>query len=308
MFGAPNIDRLHFIFEAVLPNPTPSAGVAGCKPVADFWAGLSAINSVSQRRAQIETFFFSGIPGFEPVFDPSHYTLESGGGIRTLQVSSTSRPPSHFFQFRLAKRGDTLVAEPDVLENNPFGQLFDARFDTPLGRDFRDELIKNVVSLAINDVNLYFMNLPRRFLLAESDPSDVEPLGVPSINFTASLTSAAGQAFSDRIAAELKRINSTLAPRDIVARTETQGCVICHAGGGPIGNGLRFPNALIFQQHVDEALFEPGDGGLRFQISPAMRDVFVPHRMEILREFLRSGSAPVHSNGGDTLGGGRRSQ
>jgi hypothetical protein len=309
MFGAPNIDRLHFIFEAVLPNPTPSAGVAGCKAVADFWAGLSAIDSVSQRRAQIENFFFTGLPGFEPVFDARHYTLESGGGIRTLQVSSALRvPPSHFFQFRLAKRGDELVAEPDVLENNPMGQLFDARFDTPLGRDFRDELIKNVATLAINDVNLYFMNLPRRFLLAESDPSDLEPLGIPSINFTASLTSAAGQAFSDRIAAELKRINSTLTPRDIVIRSETQGCVICHAGAGQIGAGLRFPNSLEFQQHVDETLTEPGDGGRRFMISPAMQEVFIPHRMDILREFLRSGAAPVHSNGGDTLGGGRRSQ
>jgi hypothetical protein len=28
-----------------------------------------------------------------------------------------------------------------------------------------------------------------------------------------------------------------------------------------------------------------------------MRDVFIPHRMEILRRFLTAGTPPVHSNG-----------
>src|SRR5690349_16811 len=31
-------DRLHIIFEATLPNPDPAAGLAGCRPVAEFWA------------------------------------------------------------------------------------------------------------------------------------------------------------------------------------------------------------------------------------------------------------------------------
>src|SRR6266566_8393475 len=36
--------RLHFIFEAVLPNPTPSEGIEGCRAVAQFWADLSNVN------------------------------------------------------------------------------------------------------------------------------------------------------------------------------------------------------------------------------------------------------------------------
>jgi len=76
--------RLHFIFEAVLPNPTPSEGIEGCRAVAQFWADLSNVNSISERRARLERFFFTGLDGFDPVFDPDHYSAASGGGIRTM--------------------------------------------------------------------------------------------------------------------------------------------------------------------------------------------------------------------------------
>lgn len=295
--GTPSVpERFHFIFEAVLPNPNPAAGLAGCRPVAEFWATLSNVDSAAERRAKLETFFFTGLPGFEPVFDPSHYTLESGGGIRTVQVAGAGGSSlAHFFQFRLAKRNGSLIAEPDVLENMPLGTLFDARVQGQAGRDFRDEFIRQVANLAINDVNRMFVNIPRQYLMAENDPADVSPLGIPSINYNSGLQSPDGVAFRDRIDAELKRIGSTLRPQDIITRVETQGCVICHAGSGNIGGGLRFPNALLFQQHVDESLTENGEAGPRFQISPAMKDFFIPHRMEILKNFLATGAAPVHS-------------
>ncbi|HWS73013.1 MAG TPA: hypothetical protein VN605_12910, partial [Thermoanaerobaculia bacterium] len=248
----------------------------------------------------LEQFFFTGLAGFEPVFDPAHYTLASGGGIRTMQHMPSSRVRNRFYQFRLARRCDAgdcaLVAEPDVLENVPFGRFFDGRDTSPIAREFRDEFVRNVATLAIADVNLYSMNLPRRFLIAESDPTDAEPVGIPVINFLSGADSPDGIEFSDRIAAELQRAGSPIAPMDVITRAETQGCVICHAGAGQIGGGLHFPNALTFQQHVDEAFVEPGQGGSRFTISPAMAEVFIPHRMEILRRFLESGAAPVHSN------------
>ena len=293
-------DRVHLIFEGVLPNPAPQSGLSGCRAVAEFWASLSTIDSVSERRAQLEQFFFTGLPGFEPAFDPSHYTFASGGGIRTMQHTPSSRVRNRFYQFRLAARCDagdcTLVAEPDVLENVPFGRFFDGRDTSPIAREFRDEFVRQVGSLAIADVNLYSMNLPRRFLIAESDPTDAEPVGIPVINFLNGSDSPDGAEFSGRITAELRRIGSPISPMDVITRAETQGCVICHAGAGPIGGGLQFPNALTFQQHVDEAFVEPGDGGSRFRISSAMTDVFIPHRMAILRAFLETGAAPVHSN------------
>src|SRR5206468_11313887 len=131
-------DRLHLIFEAVLPNPSRPAGIEGCRDVAQFWADLSKIDSMSERRARLEEFFFSGIPGFEPVVDPDHFSLESGGGIRSLHGTSAALGSNRFYQFRLEKRASELVAAPDILENTPFGRFFDATYDTPAARRFRD--------------------------------------------------------------------------------------------------------------------------------------------------------------------------
>ena len=102
------IDRLHFIFEAVLPNPDRAAGIAGCKDVAQFWADLSLVDSISERRARLDRFFFSGIAGFEPVIDPTHYSAESGGGIRTMH-NTGALLGNRFYQFRLATRGGAAV-------------------------------------------------------------------------------------------------------------------------------------------------------------------------------------------------------
>ena len=164
-------DRLHLIFEGVLPNPEPQSGIAACRPVAEFWASLSGIASIDDRRAALERFFFTGIDGFAPLVDPDHFTLASGGGIRTMEDTKGTNVSARFYQFRLAKRGDQLVAEPDVLENMPFGRFFDATDDTQDARDFRDAFVTSVAKLAIDDVNLYSIETPRRFLMSESDPA-----------------------------------------------------------------------------------------------------------------------------------------
>ena len=298
---SPNpLDRLHLIFEGVLPNPDPDAGIAACRPVAQFWADLTAENSVSERRARLEEFFFTGIEGFEPLIDPDHFSLAGRGGIRTLQNTAASRLTTRFYQFRLAKRCDggrcDLVAEPDVLENMPFGRFFDATYDTPAARGFREAFIHNVAPLAIPDVNLYSMSIPREFLMGESDPLDGELAFIYTIPFTRSESTAAGDAFEARIQAELKRVGSTLTPADVITRAETQSCVGCHFLFGSVGDSISFPRALGTFEHVSEKLVENGEAGPRFAISPAMQNVFIPHRMEILRRFLTNGAAPVHSN------------
>ena len=59
-----------------------------------------------------------------------------------------------------------------------------------------------------------------------------------------------------------------------------------------------FPAAVPNFGQVDDLTLTAGEGGpaSRFQISPAMKDVFIPNRMRILREFLQSGKPPEHSN------------
>jgi hypothetical protein len=290
-------ERIHFIFEAVLPNPVPTSGIEGCRGVAQFWADLSKIDSISERRARLENFFFTGIAGFEPVIDADHYSLASGGGIRSLHGTRAGLGGNRFYQFRLAKRGDELIVEPDVLDNMPFGRFFDATYDTAAARGFRDAFIQNVRNLAIRDVNLYFMNIPREFLMAESDPVDGEFQFIYGTPFIHSQVTPEGREFAGRITEELRKVGSTLSTTEVITRAETLNCVGCHFIAGNVGEGVVFPQPVDQFQHVSEQHIESGEAGSRFAISPAMRDVFIPHRMEILRRFLTAGTPPVHSNG-----------
>jgi hypothetical protein len=279
-------ERLHLIFEAVLPNPTPAAGIAGCRPVAQFWANLSAINSVNERRARLDQFFFAGLPGFEPVLDPEHFTLASGGGIRTMHNSRTPLQ-NRFYQFRLAKRcagrDCQLVAEPDVLQNMPYGRFFDAGYDTPTARKFRDAFVDEVRNLAIGDRNLFFMNIPREFLLAESNPGGSELDAVFEVPFLRGQLTPQGRAFAQRIAAELRKVGSTMSPTDVVSRAHKLSCVGCHFFQGNVA-------PLEFYQQISESVTEPGEAGPRFAISPTMNNVFIPHRIEVMRNFLTVGT------------------
>jgi len=297
--------RLHFIFEAVLPNPTPSAGIAGCRPVAQFWADLSNVNSISERRARLDAFFFTGLDGFVPVIHSDHYSAAGGGGIRSMH-NSNAPLGNRFYQFRLAKRGDQLIAEPDVLENMPWGHFFDATYDTQTAKRFRDTFVANVRSLAIEDENLFFMNIPREFLLAESNPGQSEVDVVFEIPFIRSQFTPEGLAFSARISAELRKTGSNLSPTDVVTRANQLSCAGCHFFRGNVGEGGSAPLGVEFYQQISESFTEAGEAGPRFAISRTMRDVFIPHRMEILLNFLKSGTVPVRPSA--TIGGDRTVQ
>lgn len=300
------LDRIHLIFEGVLPNPDRSAGLAGCRLVALFWAELSSVDSMAERRARLENFFFNGIPGFAPLLHPDHFSSASGGSIRTLQYTFDllDHEAPRFYQFTLEKRCRsaecTLRMEPQVLENMPPARLFDGHNETLAATRFREQFISQIRTLAVRDINGFFMDIPEEFLTAEGDAIH-DAFGFLR-RFDDGLNTSAGQQFEHRIEAELSRIGSTLTAKQIVARAETQNCTGCHFVAGSIGDGLRWPHAWPLFQHIGEEFRENGEAGRRYAVSPAMREVFVPRRMEILRQFLTTGRPPIHSNGDSPLG------
>ena len=49
------------IFEAAVPNPDPAAGEEGCRPITEFWAGLSGFASDDTEIAKrLSAFFYEG--------------------------------------------------------------------------------------------------------------------------------------------------------------------------------------------------------------------------------------------------------
>jgi len=290
----PFAQRLHIIMEPVLRNPNPATGLAGCRAVAQFWAGLTNVDPLADRRARLESFFFDGIAGMPPVIDPDNFTAASGGGIRTTQQGADHRPRN--YQFRLTKVCSTacsLRMTPDVLQNMPIARLFDSSSTMPGAQAFQDAFVEQVPNLAVRDVNEYFMEIPRALLLAESNPFDNEAAFIYGTPFDGSKVASPG--FRNRIQEKLTAIGSTLTPEQIVDRADTQNCIGCHAVSGPMGEGVEFPRSLDILQHVTEDAPEAGELGQRYRISPAMQDVFIPHRMKILMDFLNTGKAPVRS-------------
>ena len=284
-------ETFHVIFEAELPNPRPERGLEGCRPVAQFWADLSKIESLQGRRERLERFFFDGVEGFAPAIHADHFQ-HNQSGVRSVQLVMPDFFPG-FFQWRVVRENGTLLMKPDTLENVPAKEMIDANNVDEKAVRFRQVFLENVKNLAVKDANLYFMRIPNEFLVPDHRASSTDrEFALNPVYFRARQTPA-GQAYDAQIAAELQRIGSTLTPFDIVVRAETQSCIGCHFLGTPVGEGVEFPEAISNQQHVTEDGAERAD---RFTISPAMRDVFVPHRMKILKDFLLTGKAPVHSN------------
>jgi len=288
--------RLHIILEPVVRNPNPAAGLAGCRPIAQFWADLTKIDSIAERRARLEQFYFDGIPGVAPVIDPDHFGV-TGGGIRTTQVGEIGAAP-RMYQFHVTKdcgNGNdcTLRMTPDVLPNMVFGDLFDATNNGTQAKAFRDLFVAQVPNLAIRNANEFFMETPRDYLMAESDPTDGDKEFEYVTAFNRSKLTA--PAFKTAIQAKLTSIGSTLTPEQIVRRAETQSCIGCHFFGNDVGEGVTFPKSIDGIQHVTEDTPETGEAGQRYRISVGMRDAFVPHRMQILIDYLNTGKAPVRS-------------
>lgn len=287
-----SFETFHVIFEAEMPNPNPELGILGCRPVAQFWADLSNVDAADARRAHLEKFFYKGLDGLPPAMHADHFHRNQAG-VRTLQLTVPANFP-HFFQFRLVTEDGKLVMKPDVLEDTVLGKLIDpAVHPDERGQRFRRFFIENLKTLTARDANLYHIKWPKEFQIVDVKPKTEQIYALNVAWFFARRTPK-GQAFEAEVAAELQRLGSTITPTQVVDRAETRNCVGCHFGGPglEVGEDVTFPPALDSMSHVSEQ----GATATDYTMSPALKNVFLPHRMRILRDFLLEGKAPVHSN------------
>ena len=299
-------DRNLVIFEAVLPNPNPPAGLSACLPVAQFWDDLSADADATSRANKLDTFFFTGITGFQPVVEASHYGI--GGGTNTGQIRANQFMPARsqigvsqnweLREYRLSRpctsaTSCTLVMHLASVKNDPFPSLF-AGTDTQ-STSFQSAFLNQVPKLAAKSVPAIAMSTSNTFNGGEShEQSSGDQYEV-----------AASSTFRSQIQSKLTAIGSTLTPTNILQRATTQSCAGCHQleAGANLGGGLTWPASNGFTQ-VSET------SGL----SPALQNVFLPARKKVLEGFVDahcSGSADAGSatssasatDGTETIGG-----
>lgn len=142
--------RFLLIFEAMLPNPgfkanDAAASEAGCRPVAEFWAGLTGIAGTDdqavrvERAKQLSQFYYGGAAGplasFAPVVSFRHYGGDGGRGQvranmffeRGWQLREWLTP------LTVGPNGPTVAFVPETVKDNPISELYqDDLAGTPL--------------------------------------------------------------------------------------------------------------------------------------------------------------------------------
>lgn len=274
------------IFEAVLPNPKPGCR-SGCRDVIDFWVDLSADASPASRAAKLETFFYGGIPGFEPVVKTTHYTSgvastyggSASGQIRTNQFLSAPGPGlgpwtlKEFKTFLSCTGGtcdyDILPISPKV---NPYGVLWnrdvatgtvpplppDNGFATPiaglaaLAAAFQSEVAAQVTLARLGNPDMNAITYEVALDKNSAESQSQSPVIDHYPNQFASAADASFRTNLDTLAAGVG-----LTGAQVVNRAMANSCAGCHLPNGfglttanAIGPGMSWPSALTFV-HVD---------------------------------------------------------
>ena len=283
-------NRLLVNFEAVLPNPQPATGIAGCKPVAQFWKDLTAVPGPADRVPLLRAFYFTGLPGFPPVVHADHYGTRfyaGPGGVQTrgqVRTNQFGQGPWVLREFRLVRPCPHCAPGfvPDRLAQTPFGGLFGATSAHPQAQAFQDTFVTLVGQLTTGDANTLTYDIPRLFETAQSESCD------PGNPLMTCLTQPVdGQyllktdaAFTTRIQGLLP-LGGALSAEHIVKRAMALSCAGCHqlSSNEPLGAGLLWPTSLEFV-HVSERSKEtrPGADGEGYEISPALKETFLPYR------------------------------
>ena len=312
-----NTARNLIILEATLPNQHPQQGLKGCKNIVKFWADLTREDDVEARADQLERFYFQGIASIPPVVHIAHFgdNATGVGQIRTnqfLQSDPTVTPKvwnlREFKLMRTCAGGScsAMTMVPVTDKTNPFGPLF-TYGGGGSGAYFQGHFITQVASLAAATLARIDQQVPDQFNTGQSLAS-----GSTENNYVSQFgLGTLPNQFQSDIQSALTSIGSTLTPANIVARAQALSCAGCHRlnanpatpGVPSLGDGLVWPASLGFT-HVTEQLTEPGDGDLRFVISPALVNAFLPVRKQVLDDFLND--KPLHVNHPSDPIGGRR--
>ncbi len=290
-------NRVFLIFEGALPNPAGFDTLMGCRAVAEAWASIGEEPNVEAVADKLEALYFTGLPGFLPVVHPDHYGALSseddsyGGSRGQVRVSQQMQEPWEMREYHLGRANPggpvpELWFRAVTVKNNPLPELFDSSVETETGAQFRSEFISmNLWNLGQKELPKVRMQIGKQFNAGQSLVS-----GDASVDYASHAIGVEGTDFAYEIqtSLDLSNMGQDCPPEDpltatsIVHRATALTCAGCHAPErffGParsLGCGLTFPSTLG-EVHIDE------NGTL----SPALTDVFLPRRAEVLSMYLQ---------------------
>jgi hypothetical protein len=288
-------DRNLLIFEAALPNPLPLLGIEGCRPAIELWAGLSSVSDPEVRAARLEGFYFSGllvaVPPFPPVIKIEHFGASASGRgqIRTNQFVVPPAPATRIWSLREFKlqrscgllNCSALRVVPVTSKGNPYGPLLSAGSSHSKKAEFQSFLPQQVSTLNGATIPELGIAIPDAYNSGQSEAN-----GTTEGNFAAQL-GVESSPLRGAIQASLTAAGSSLTVDNVVARAQAQTCAGCHriSNNADLGAGLIWPASLGFT-HVTERETEVVSGQARYLISDALKGVFLPHRQQLLEQYL----------------------
>ena len=320
VFGRNDFQRNFLIVEARVPNPTPG-DVRGCEPVIRHWQNMPGLDPVA-RGIELNRFFMEGLEGIAPVISVANLS-EGQGQIRTNQFMT---PEWMLREYDLDTRCDsavegecTIVALPVRVNENPFGELFNP--DLPflggalaeLAADFQSEFASNLEPLLKDDIVMLSNPVSDRFNNGQSHASgfaffENDFRG----HFGNNLFTPFGLDLQSQLEGRVDARGNPLTVDQLLNRATAMTCGGCHE---PSSFGLTAPNAIGAFRLSDGSIIDSWPSTLGFvhvdeqrNISPALRDVFIPARLEafvdVLEELdvaISTGFAPENLEAGPRI-------
>jgi hypothetical protein len=284
--------RMFIIVEAQIPNPSPECGVSACRPIAEFWSSLASVADDAERGQRLtDAFLVSGTGPIGPFMNAANLG-PNGGQIRT----------NNFNSFQWTLREFHMQAEPAVLPiptsvaEAPNGALWNDLSGLPQGEACRQSFLESLVNLQSDNLAV----------LAFPVPDECEDAESPNDFFRQDHALHLGSGSGDFINQIDAQVGGTgLNAFDIANRARFAGsCMGCHieSGGANLGRGVSAPFSNDFVQISEFNIQTCAGGGSCFATSDTLNNIFLPHRISVLDNFLQSD--PGCFGGGGSVDGG----
>ena len=284
-------DRMTMIFEARIPNPNPSKGLAGCVAITDFWAQRSNDTDSIQTVTELEKLYYQGIPGVEPVVKAENYGLPLG----QLRVNLFKTPDLRQIKWALREflvsfdQSGQAIFKPEPVDDSPIAALFREAAALPAGfneadqSDFRNVFLGQSLCNLVNPDRLS-KNASAKDIIngisAGYDPrfNDFESISQGDEDNPAANTDPQ---LLDQVQTRLTALTdlSGVSREQLMNRAGTMTCGGCHdfSAGKELGNGATWPGKSFSFVHIDE----------NGQLSPLLKDFFIPRRVQIAQQFKK---------------------
>lgn len=290
------VQRKFINLEARLPNPMPG-DIQGCRPLIEFWRDMANLNGLDQAQ-RINQLFYGGLFIGTPAVAPQHFLAETGQ-IRTTQfwgdewLFKEHKLEHYCSGFEPCRYWVRTVS----VKENPFGHLFNPQnvmFDHPfraIAEDFQQWFPQNLAGLLTNNPAQMHNRVAERFNHGQSHASGPNQFENDFLaHFSGQLWSPFAMDIQMAIQNHHNADGSPLTVENILARATATTCAGCHAPDSFLSNFrgqigvLELPDgSRITEWPLSHDFVHINEQG---ELSPAMRDVFLPGRAVIFEGIL----------------------